>query len=154
MSRVHFEAAETLAARPEVIWDILADYREAHPSILPKAFGPLEVEQGGYGAGTVIRFSLHLGGTTRNFHQSVSTPEPGRVLMESSMDGSVQTIFTLTPVDDGQQTNVRIASEMETHGGLQGVIERALIPRMMPPIFREELGKLADVAKRRSGAEV
>lgn len=154
MSRVHFEVEDTIAVRPEVVWDILADYREGHPSILPKAFGPLEVEQGGYGAGTVIRFSLHLGGTTRNFHQSVSVPEPGRVLVESNTDGSGQTIFTLTPVDDGRSTNVRIVSEMETHGGLQGAVERALVPRMIPPIYREELGKLADVAQRRSTAAV
>jgi len=154
MSRVQIEVEDTIAARPEVIWDILTDYRVGHPSILPKQFSPIEIEQGWNGAGTVIRFSLHLNGTTRNFHQSVSVPEPGRVLVESNTDGSGQTTFTLTPVDDGQRTNVRIVTEMETHGGLQGVVERALVPRMIPPIYREELSKLADVAQRRSTAEV
>jgi hypothetical protein len=154
MSRVHFGEEETLDARPEVIWEILTDYREGHPSILPKAFGPLEVEQGGRGAGTIMRFSMHIGGTTRNFHQVVSTPEPGRVLVESNTDGSGETTFTLTPVDEGRRTHLHIVTEMETHGGLMGTVERALIPRMILPIYREELDNLAGVAKRRSAAEV
>ncbi|HEV8193217.1 MAG TPA: SRPBCC family protein [Ktedonobacterales bacterium] len=154
MSRVHFEVAETIDARPEVIWDILTDYREAHPSILPKAFGPLVVEEGGRGAGTIMHFSLRVAGSTRNFHQVVSTPEPGRVLVESNTDGSGETTFTLTSMDEGRRTHLRIVTEMETHGGLMGAVERALIPRLILPIYREELGKLADVAKRRSGAEV
>lgn len=154
MSRVHLEAEETLAARPEVIWDILADYREGHPSILPKVFSPLEIEEGGYGAGTVMRFSTRVGGTTRNFHQKVSSPEPGRVLVETSTDGSGETTFTLTPVDGGQRTNVRIATELEVHGGLVGALERAMIPRLLTPIYREELGNLERVAQGRSTAEV
>lgn len=154
MSRVRIEAEETLDARPEVIWDILTDYREGHPSILPKAFGPLEIEQGGRGAGTVMRFSFTVGGTTRNFHQVASTPEPGRVLVESNTDGTGETTFTLTPVDGGQRTHLRIVTEMETRGGLTGAIERLLTPRLLLPIYREELDKLAEVAKRRSTAEV
>jgi hypothetical protein len=35
-----------------------------------------------------------------------------------------------------------------------GTVERALIPRMILPIYREELDNLAGVAKRRSAAEV
>src|SRR5215813_4481274 len=102
MGRVHFEVEETLAARPEVIWNILIDYREGHPSILPKVFSPLVIEEGGNGAGTVMRFSTRIGGTTRNFHHIVSTPEPGRVLVEANTDGSGETTFTLMPVDGGQ----------------------------------------------------
>jgi hypothetical protein len=154
MSRIRFEAAETIDARPEVIWDILTDYREAHPSILPKAFGPLEVEQGGKGAGTVMRFSLHVAGTTRNFHQTVSEPEPGRVLVESNTDGSGETTFTLTPVDDGRRTHLRIVTAMDAHGGLMGALERMMTPRMILPIYHEELGNLAALAKRRSAAQV
>jgi len=154
MSRVHLEVEETLAARPQVIWDILVDYREAHPSILPKVFSPLVIEEDGNGAGTVMRFSTHIGGSTRNFHQVASTPDPGRVLKETSIDGSGETTFTLTPVDGGQRTTVNIVTELEIHGGPVGALERALIPRLTLPVYREELGNLERVAQQRSAAEV
>lgn len=148
MARFHIAEAREIAARPEVIWDILADYRDGHPHILPGAFGPLEVEQGGKGAGTVIRFETHVLGTTRRFHQAVTTPEPGRVLMESDVDGPNHTTFTLTPLDGGARTRVEIASDMQTSPGIFGAVEAAMTRWLIPPIYRQELEKLATAAER------
>jgi hypothetical protein len=150
MASVHIEESREIAARPEVIWGIISDYRNGHPHILPGAFGPLQVEQGGQGAGTVMRFELHVLGSTRRFHQVVSEPEPGRVLQEADVDGPNRTTFTLTPLGDGAGTRVAIASDLETSAGLFGSIEVAMTRRLIPPIYREELGKLAQVAAERS----
>jgi hypothetical protein len=50
-------ASADVRAPAEKVYAILADYRHGHPQIVPRPpFGLLEVEQGGYGAGTVIRF--------------------------------------------------------------------------------------------------
>jgi hypothetical protein len=54
-------AAESLEipAPSQVVYDIIADYREGHPRILPpEYFGRLEVDVGGRGAGTKIRFEM------------------------------------------------------------------------------------------------
>jgi hypothetical protein len=149
MARVHIQESREIAARPEAIWGILSDYRDGHPRILPAAFGPLEVEQGGQGAGTVMRFDMHVMGATRHFHQAVSTPEPGRVLVESDVEGPNRTTFTLTPLEDGARTRVEFASDLETSPGLFGAIEAAMTRWLIPPIYREELGNLASLAAER-----
>ena len=146
MGQIRLEAARTLDARPERVWEILSDYRVGHPSILPKAFGPLHVEAGGVGAGTVISFDMRLGGSMHHFHGEVSAPEPGRQLGETYTDGSVTT-FTITPADGGQRSQVRITTVGRTPRGPVGWLTSALAPRMLRPIYDEELANLERVAR-------
>lgn len=146
MGEMRVEASRALDARPERVWEILSDYRVGHPSILPKAFGPLHVEAGGVGAGTVISFDMRLGGAARHFHGEVTTPEPGRRLVETYSDGGVTT-FTITPIDGGQRSEVRITTVGPTPRGPMGWLTGAVAPRMLRPIFEEELSNLERVAK-------
>ncbi len=67
------------------VYAIIADYRNGHPHILPKQFRNLTVEQGGVGAGTIIRFEVRVFGQTQHFRAVVSEPEPGRVLVEENL---------------------------------------------------------------------
>ena len=55
-----------MKAAPERVYRIIADYRNGHPQILPKQFSNLCVDAGGYGAGTVIRFSMTVMGSRIN----------------------------------------------------------------------------------------
>ena len=56
MAQITLKAAAVLNARPEDIYATIADYQHGHPDILPKdRLYDLQVEQGGYGAGTIIR---------------------------------------------------------------------------------------------------
>lgn len=150
---MHFEAAGTVDAPPVVVWDILTDYHNGHPLILPPEFGRLEVEQGGKGAGTIIRSSLRVFGTTRRFRHAVSTPEPGRVLVEADTATSDATTFTLDSVEGGARTHVRIATDVAGHGGLTGAVERLMAGptrRLMQRIYRDELARLDALAKSRA----
>jgi hypothetical protein len=60
----HNVSASTLISAPlRKVYDLIADYRNGHPRILPKPyFVSLNVEKGGYGAGTVINFQMQLMG--------------------------------------------------------------------------------------------
>jgi hypothetical protein len=59
MGLMRVQSSAVIPARPEAIYAVLADYREAHPAILPKPyFTELKVEEGGQGAGTVIHVSF------------------------------------------------------------------------------------------------
>jgi hypothetical protein len=151
MGRIRFEGAATLNARPEIVWDILTDYRNGHARIVPKPyFSDLTVEQGGKGAGTIITFTFRAGGTMRHVRHIVSTPEPGRVLVESEADGSGGVTFTLTPVDGGQRTRVEIVTDMAGGTGLRGVIEQIFLPpyrRLMTKIYLQELANLEALAQ-------
>jgi len=44
------------------------------------------VEEGGIGAGTVIRFQMRILGRLRTFHAAITEPEPGGVLVETDLD--------------------------------------------------------------------
>ena len=150
MPRYSVSASATMNAQPHVVWDIIADYRVGHPMILPKGFSAIQVERGGIGAGTVIHFSVRTMGVAREFHQVVSTPEPGRVLVESSTTDSAITTFTIAAVDEGSHSRVEIATEMDGRPGLPGALERAMTRLVMGRMYREELSKLASFAEARS----
>src|SRR5947209_15698366 len=100
MKPIKVSAAAILDARPEKVYATIADYHNGHPHILPKkSLYDLRVEEGGYGAGTIIRFKARALGTELSFHHRVSVPEPGRVLVEQDIDAGqiVTTTFTVTP---------------------------------------------------------
>ena len=134
-----------IPAPADRIYAIIADYRNGHPRILPKQFSGLTVDQGGVGAGTVIRFEMRSFGRAQKFEGVVSEPQPGRVLAETYSDGTV-TSFTLSPSASGSDTEVTIKTELPAHRGLAGAMERFLAARYLRPIFVEELKLLAVAA--------
>ena len=144
------------AARAEDVYATIADYREGHPKILPKEnLYDLQVEQGGYGAGTVHRFKARILGVEQSFYQVVSEPEPGRVLVERDIDSvqNVVTTFTVIPVEEGQKSHVEISTTMNASPGIKGFFERVFVlPIVFPSIYRKELKLLETVAKRRGTA--
>ncbi len=137
-------AERDIAAPADRVYRILADYNSHHPHILPPAFTSLIVEEGGVGAGTVIRFTIKAGGRTTAYHQQILEPEPGRVLIEDDLDTDLATTFTVTPTATG--CHVRMESVWTPHG-LQGLVERLLAPRMLRPIYLQELALLEQYAQ-------
>ena len=131
-------------APPERVYAIIADYHNGHPHILPKAFSNLTVEQGGIGAGTVIRFEVRAFGQTQIFRAKVTEPEPGRVLVEENVaPAPSKTTFTVDRGPSGKGSRVTFLTEMTSRDGLPGIIERFLSRRFMKKAYEEELGLLA-----------
>jgi hypothetical protein len=151
MQSYHITESALVKAPAELVYNIIADYHNGHPYILPKPyFLNLEVEQGGVGAGTVIRFQMRVLGKTESFRATVTEPEPGRVLVESNQPQGSVTTFTVDPVEGGQNAQVTFATELPARGGLSGLLERFLIKLMLPRIYRKELAQLAAVAEERT----
>lgn len=138
-------ASRTVAAPADVVYRCLSDYREHHPHILPPAFSDFEVEQGGVGEGTIVRFSVTAGGRSRSYRMRVTEPEPGRVLEEADTQSSLVTTFTVTPAGEGAQ--VRIETTWTGAGGVGGFFEKRFAPGAMRRIFEEELVRLDDYAR-------
>jgi hypothetical protein len=146
MAEYRVEASAIIDAPVERVYGIVADYRGGHPRILPpKYFTGLEVEQGGVGAGTVIRFGMKVLGQTRTLRATITEPEPGRVLVESDPVGAVVTTFTAEPLDGGR-TRMTFSTAGRTAPGVGGWIEKWITTRMLPRIYRDELALLAKVA--------
>ena len=79
MGQIKVRASAVLDAHPEDVYATIADYQHGHPNILPKeSLYDLQVEHGGYGVGTIIRFKMKALGVEQSFYQRVSEPEPGR----------------------------------------------------------------------------
>ena len=137
-----------IEARPGRVYAAIADYREQHPQIIPpEYFGRLEVLGGGMGAGTRTRVQMRVLGTTRVFEQVVTEPEPGRVLVETNQDGSGVTTFTVEKADDGECSQVTIATDIVARPGFSGFMERLFTSLLLPRIYRKELARLAEHVK-------
>jgi hypothetical protein len=144
LTRHRVTASARIAAAPKRVYDVLADYRQGHRHILPKRFSDVTVERGGFGAGTIIRYRLRLGGRTRTFRSAVTEPDPGRVLAETNLEGRVAvTTFTVATEGAGEMSNVTIATELPVRSGMCGAIERFLTTQTLGPLYREELRRLA-----------
>jgi hypothetical protein len=138
--QTRFSAERVLDAPADVVYHLISDYREHHrpEGFLPPAFTDLVVEKGGVGDGTVIRFTMKLGGRSRTMTAAVTEPEPGRVLVERGP--GVETTFTVEP-EGGQRARVRFDTVMEA-GGLEGLLTRLFAPGMLRPLYADELDSL------------
>lgn len=138
-------AERVVDAPAEVVYHLIADYREHHrpEGFLPPAFTDLVVERGGVGAGTVVRFTSKLGGRSQTVHASISEPEPGRVLVETSP--GLETTFTVER-EGGQRAWVRFDTVFEA-GGLTGLMIRLLAAGLLRPVYADEMDRLEHHAK-------
>jgi Polyketide cyclase / dehydrase and lipid transport len=149
MSTIRVAAEGSVAAPAATVYRYIADYRQHHPQFLPGAFSEWAVEEGGVGAGTVVRFVITAGGRQRAYRMAVTEPEPGRVLTESDTGSSLVTTFTVD--DAGPQTSrVHVESTWQGAGGVGGFFEKRFAPVALRRIYTEELVKLDLYARRQA----
>jgi hypothetical protein len=146
MSTIHASANSIVAAPADRVYAILSDYTTHHPQILPSNFSDLRVEEGGVGDGTVLSFRMRLGGKTSDFRQRVSEPQPGRVLTETDLTTGAETSFLLIPEAD-DRTRVAINTRFPNPGGLTGLVQQLVAPRMLKKLYEDELRRLDDYAQ-------
>ena len=140
-------------APARVVYALIADYRNGHPRILPTRFFPtLEVERGGTGAGTIIRYQLRAFGVTREIRAEISEPTPGQVLVETDLATGARTTFRVRDEAGGESCRVDIDTEWDAKG-FRGWLERMTAPRLLQRIYAEELAKLAAVAEGDRGMQ-
>ena len=137
-------AERLMNAPPEVIYHCIADYREHHrpDGFLPPAFSDFEIARGGVGAGTELSWVVEAGGRRRTVNATISEPEPGHTLVESG--SGIETVFTVEPSGDGAR--VRFDTVIDD-AGLQGLLNRLFVGRVLGPIYADELRRLEDYAK-------
>ena len=137
-------ASRMIKAPAEQVYKIIADYRNTHLHILPKAyFLSLDVEKGGVGAGTIINFSMRILGRVQDFRSLITEPQSGRLLVETDIRSETPTAFQVMPVDDASLTRVTITTELRG----RSLIEALLAKPMLEKIYRQELELLARLAE-------
>ncbi len=147
MTQQSFSASALIPAPAQTVYRVIADYRNLHPRILPKpTFGSLDVEQGGYGEGTVINFQMKVMGQIQSFHSLITEPVPGQMLVERDSNRGTTTTFTVEPRQDGKQSFVTIATTISLPDGIAGKIQGWLTGKLLHNIYVKELEQLAKVA--------
>lgn len=145
-------ASARIRAPASTVYRLIADYRDGHGRIIPRPpFVGLEVEEGGFGEGTIIRVRMKVLGSVQSFRARITEPEPGRTLVETNDNGYVTT-FTVDPIAEGREARVTISSDLIGRGKVRGAIERLLVGRMLRSTFQKELSLLAIVATSPSPA--
>ena len=129
-------ASKVIDAPAEIIYNIIADYRNGHPRILPKQyFLSLNVEEGGFGAGTIVQFQMRLLGQTQNFRSLITEPEQGRLLVETDLKSEIPTSFHVIPTDDDRHARLTISTELKGRNVMEGFIAKTVLQR----VYRAEL---------------
>jgi hypothetical protein len=147
MADYRITSSSRISAPADVVYRLIADYRDGHPRIVPaKYFSNLLVESGGYGAGTLFAVDMTVLGRTQHMRALVSEPQPGRVLTERDLDRGIVTTFEVVPAG-ADACDMTITTDVPHKGGLAGTIERFLTRRLLPRIYREELSQLDAVAR-------
>jgi hypothetical protein len=132
-----------------IVYGIIADYHEGHRAILPRRyFDGLEVESGGLGEGTRIRFRMRTFGAARTFRAAVTEPVPGRELVETDVATGTVTRFLVEPASDGRASRVTFETRWRARG-VGGWVERMLAPRFLRNVYRAELALLDAEAQAR-----
>ncbi|MDQ2730137.1 MAG: SRPBCC family protein [Armatimonadota bacterium] len=145
MPEVHVFAERAIAAPAEKVYHCLADYKEHHSKFLPPAFSEYKVEEGGVGEGTIVSFRVTAGGRERSYRMKVTEPEKGRVLMESDLNTSLVTTFTVTPAGDG--CSIRIDTRWNGANGIKGFMERLFAPPALRGLYNDELNRLVEYVR-------
>jgi hypothetical protein len=140
-------ATKIINAPAAIVYDIIADHRYGHPLILPRGyFLSMDVEEGGFGAGTIVNFEMRLLGQTKSFHSSITEPEPDRLLVETAIPSGIPTAFLVAPSMNGNQSRLTITTELKGQNIVEGLIAKYLLQK----VYREELELVADLAEVRS----
>jgi uncharacterized protein YndB with AHSA1/START domain len=134
-------AERTVPASREEVYEFLSDYREKRPQILTDNFSDYAVEEGGHGAGTVVRYRLRAG-RERPFRMRVEEPDPGNTMRESDTGSSFVTTWRLSPAGGDRSTRVRVTVEWEGAGGIPGIFERLFAPAGIRRVYGEVLDNL------------
>lgn len=146
MAQVHMITTRLVSAKPEDVYDLLADYRR-RPSLLTRNFTDCRVEEGGRGAGTRFHYQLHAGRRVRDCDVEVSEPAPGRELVEQDRNSSLRTRWTVESTR-GDRSRVQVETTWSGAGGVAGFFERAFAPLGLRRIYDQVLDRVAREAGR------
>ena len=134
------------------ILEILRDYKNQHYKILPTFnYKSYVVEEGGFGAGTVLSYQMRVRGVGylfmskwKKFISTVSEVEGMGFLQETMTKPKANKVFwvktyLIESLSEEQTSRVTILTKIATDNGLWGSLQRLNAELLYTPIFKEEL---------------
>ncbi|WP_273843664.1 SRPBCC family protein [Rubrobacter calidifluminis] len=145
MAHVKATAERTVSAGQQRVYEFISDFQEKRPHILTENFSEYAVEEGGRGAGTVVRYRLRAG-RERPFRMRVEEPDPGSTLRESDEGSSFVTTWRLSSQGE-DRTRVRVVVEWDGARGVAGIFERIFAPAGIRRVYEGVLERLDEVVR-------
>ncbi len=122
MADVRIDVFRLIDADSNALYQCLADFEHHFHHLLPPSFSGYRVENGGFGEGTVIGFSLSAYGRTQHVRLRMSEPILGKVI--TGFDQRVLLIATFRLRREGGQTQVEIDASWPNKPGIPGLKRR------------------------------
>ncbi|MGW6752127.1 SRPBCC family protein [Streptomyces sp. NPDC055006] len=147
MAQVEAITERVIAAKPDDVFDALADYSGTRAKLLPEHFSEYEVREGGDGEGTLVHWKLQA--TSKRIRDcllEVSEPTDGE-LVEKDRNSSMVTTWRVTPSGEGA-SRVVVSAVWNGAGGIGGFFEKTFAPKGLGRIYDEVLAKLAAEAEK------
>ncbi|MER5442545.1 SRPBCC family protein [Streptomyces sp. NPDC002790] len=142
MAQVEATTERVVAAKPDDVFDALADYKGTRAKMLPEHFSEYEVREGGDGEGTLVHWKLQATSKrVRDCLLDVTEPTEGE-LVEKDRNSSMVTTWRVTPAGDGQ-SRVVVTSVWSGAGGVGGFFEKTFAPKGLGRIYDAVLAGLA-----------
>ncbi|MGY0490828.1 SRPBCC family protein [Streptomyces sp. WG-D5] len=142
MAQVEATTERVVAAKPDDVFDALADYSGTRAKVLPEHFSEYEVREGGDGEGTVVHWKLQATSKrVRDCLLDVTEPNDGE-LVETDRNSSMVTTWRVTPAGEGQ-SRVVVTTVWNGAGGIGGFFEKTFAPKGLGRIYDAVLAKLA-----------
>jgi hypothetical protein len=147
MTKIRAALSADVPAPAARVYDIIADYVNGHPRIVPpEYFGRLTVLRGGRGAGTAIEFEMKAFGRVTLATAEVTEPRPGIELRETLDSGIVTTFLVEALGPDRSRVTIDTTYEKT---GLRGILEGLMAPPYLRKVYAAELALLAREATTR-----
>ncbi|MCI3933946.1 MULTISPECIES: SRPBCC family protein [unclassified Streptomyces] len=142
MAQVEATTERIITARPEDVFDALADYSGTRAKVLSEHFSEYEVREGGDGEGTLVHWKLQATSKrVRDCLLEVSEPTDGE-LVEKDRNSSMVTTWRVTPAGEGK-ARVAVSTVWNGAGGIGGFFEKTFAPKGLARIYDAVLDKLA-----------
>ncbi|MGW8377622.1 SRPBCC family protein [Streptomyces sp. ODS28] len=148
MAQVEATTQREIAAKPDDVFDALADYSETRSRLLPGQFSEYEVREGGDGEGTVVHWKLQATSKrVRDCLLDVTEPAEGE-LVEKDRNSSMVTTWRVTPGAAENTSRVVVTTTWNGAGGIGGFFEKTFAPKGLGRIYDELLAKLASETEK------
>ncbi|MFR9675507.1 SRPBCC family protein [Streptomyces sp. TR06-5] len=143
MAQVESATHREIAAKPDDVFDALADYRGTRPKLLPEHFSEYEVREGGDGHGTLVHWKLQA--TSKRVRDCLLevTETENDELVETDRNSSMVTTWKVVPGSREGTSRVEVRTVWNGAGGIGGFFERTFAPKGLARIHDATLAKLA-----------
>jgi len=143
MAQVEATTQREIAAKPDDVFDALADYSGTRAELLPGQFSEYEVREGGDGEGTLVHWKLQATSKrVRDCLLEVTEPTDGE-LVEKDRNSSMVTTWRVTPGSQEKTARVTVTTVWNGAGGIGGFFEKTFAPKGLARIYDEVLQRLA-----------